>query len=926
MPEKKLFLLDAMALIYRAHFAFIRTPRITSKGVNTSAVFGFTNSLLEILNKEAPTHLGVAFDTHGPTFRHIAYPDYKGQRDEVPEDIITAIPLVKRLLQMLNIPILELQGFEADDLIGTIAKRAENHGYIVYMVTPDKDFAQLVTEKVLLYKPARMGNGIDILDPKRVEEVMGIPPDKVVDFLGLKGDAVDNIPGIPKVGDKTAIELIKTYGSVEAIVERANEIEKKSIRESVLEFGQQGLLSKQLATIETGVDIPWDEEDLKIGNPDKKGAIDLLNELEFRATAERILSSPIFGTQKAVQTDLFGNVMKTGEAPEKQVHFDHGFASIETRKHDYKLLETTAQVKTLVAAIKKKGLFCFDTETTGLDAMQVSLVAVTFSLETGTAWMLFIPEKTNVKELLEPFKEVWESEKIVKVGQNLKYDMLVLKNQGVEVRGPLFDKMLAHYVLHADRSHGMDALAKEYLQYEAVPISSLIGKKGKGQLTMRHVDQKKLLAYACEDADVTYALYEKLDAEMTDTGSRHVFEKMECPLVHVLTNIEFLGVKVDEEFLNKYSIELDKEIKSIEKEIHEMAGVRFNINSPKQLGEVIFEKLNLAKGKKTKTGQFSTKEEILVELASEHELPAKVLRFRSLGKLKSTYVDALPALINPKTGRVHTTLSQAVASTGRLSSNNPNLQNIPIRSEEGREIRKAFIPEGEDFVLMAADYSQVELRLMAELSQDPGLKEAFSEKQDIHKATASKVFGVPIEEVSSAMRAKAKMVNFGIIYGISAFGLGQRLGISRTEAAEIIEAYFDKYSKVKAFMDESIAFARENGYVTTIMGRRRYLPDINSQNATIRGFAERNAINTPVQGSAADLIKIAMINIHETLMQSNMKSRMILQVHDELLFEVFKPEKEKLEAMVRDKMENALKLSVPMVVDVGYGKNWLEAH
>jgi DNA polymerase I len=932
MADKKLFLLDALALIYRAHFAFIKTPRITSNGQNTSAVFGFITSLMQILETEHPSHLAVAFDLSGPTFRHIEYPEYKATREEMPEDIRFAIPKVKELLRALNIPILEMEGYEADDVIGTIAKRAEGHGYKVFMVTPDKDYAQLVTDNVFLYKPSRQGNGIEIYNPAMVKERYGVTPAQMVDFLALKGDKVDNIPGIPKIGDITAVDLINQFGSVEEIIRRSDEITKKAIQASVKEHAEQGLMSKWLARIETEAPVPWDEELLKVGDPDREKTIEIMNELEFRTTAKRILNSLIFsGGAAAQQVDLFGNPAGASTtaaftATEDVTGMPTHLETIVDRPHHYVHVDSKAGLQELIQAIEKQGSFCFDTETTGLDAMQAELIAMTISLKPGEAYMVYFPTQDgDALQQLEALKPLLESTTILKIGQNLKYDMLVLRNYGISVCEPLYDTMLAHYIIDPDKPHGMDAMAMELLQYEPVSIKSLIGKKGKDQLSMRDVDIDKMLEYACEDADITLTLKEKLDLGLDNSELRKVFETVEIPLVPVLTDLEFQGVRINETFLNDYSKQLEIEMLSVEKDIYIMAGMKFNINSPKQLGEIIFDKLKLGKAKKTKTGQYSTKEEDLVYLALEHDFPAYILRYRKLGKLKSTYVDALPLLVNPKTGRLHSTLSQSVTATGRLSSTNPNLQNIPIRTEEGREIRKAFIPE-DGFVMMSADYSQVELRIMAELSKDPGMLEAFREGHDIHRATAAKVFGVSMDEVTSDMRSKAKMVNFGIIYGISAFGLAQRLKISRSEAAEIISNYFEQYSRIKAYMDESIDEARKNGYAKTILGRRRYLPDINSANATIKGFAERNAINTPVQGSAADLIKVAMINIQREMKARNMKSKMILQVHDELVFEAHKDELEALSALVKDKMEHALPLEVPMLVEVGTGENWLEAH
>lgn len=929
MAEKKLFLLDALALIYRAHFAFIKTPRITSAGQNTSAVFGFITSLLQIIEQEHPTHLAVAFDMHGPTFRHDKFPDYKATREEMPEDIRFAIPKTKELLHALNIPVLEMEGYEADDVIGTIAKRAEGHGYKVYMVTPDKDYAQLVTDNIFLYKPSRQGNGVEIYNPALVKENYGVTPEQMVDFLALKGDKVDNIPGIPKIGDVTAVELINQFGSVEEIVRRADEITKKAIQASVKEHSEQGLLSKWLAKIITDAPIPWNEEHCRIGDPDRDRTIALMNELEFRTTAKRILNSLIFGGDQEPQKDLFGNVVNGGTASiptEEVTGMPSTFEKIGDRKHHYVHVTTDKQLKKLIADIQAQGYFCFDTETTGLDAMQASLIAMTISLKPSEAYMLYFPENdAKALQQLAEMRAVLESKTILKIGQNIKYDMLVLRNHGVAVCEPLYDTLVAHYLIDPDKPHGMDAMAMELLHYEPVSITELIGKKGKDQLSMRDVEVEKLMEYACEDADITLALKEKLDPGLDAANLRRVFETVEMPLVLTLTDMEFHGVKVDVEFLRQYSQQLEQEMLAVEKDIYRLAGMKFNINSPKQLGEIIFDKLQLGKAKKTKTGQYSTKEEDLVALAEEHEFPAHIVRYRKLGKLKSTYVDALPSLINPKTGRIHSTFSQAVTATGRLSSNNPNLQNIPIRSEEGREIRKAFIPE-KGFIIMSADYSQVELRLVAELSQDASMVADFKAGHDIHRATASKVFGVPMEEVSSDQRSKAKMVNFGIIYGISAFGLAQRLKISRSEAAEIINSYLQQYGKIKEYMDQNIADARRLGYTRTILGRRRYLPDINSANATIKGFAERNAINSPVQGSAADLIKVAMNDIHREMGTRKMRSKMILQVHDELVFEAHQDEVDDLGKLVKEKMEAALHLQVPMLVEVGTGGNWLEAH
>lgn len=933
MSEKKLFLLDAMALIYRAHFAFIRNPRINSKGVNTSAVFGFTNSLLEILNKHHPSHLAVAFDTSAPTFRHIEYPEYKAQREEMPEDLRDSIPLIKNLLTSLNIPILEQDGFEADDIIGTIAHKAEAEGFDVFMVTPDKDYCQLITDKVFMYKPSRSGNGVEIIKPAEVVDKYGITPEQFNDYLGLVGDTSDNIPGIPKVGPKTATKLLQEHGTLEKIVEQGPNI-KGAVGQRIVEFGEQGKLSKHLATILIDAPIEYDADDCKVGEPKREEFFALMNELEFRGAAQRIMNSKIF--DGARQLDLFGNSVPEAQIIQQETFDpDAGLKTLENRKHTYVHIKDAAGRKKLIEEIQAAGSFCFDTETTGLDPMVARIIALTIAVKPREAYMIYFPPNDpNVKSILAEFKPVFESDQILKIGQNLKFDMLLLRNYDVQVTLPIYDTMLAHYVIDPDQKHGMDAMAKALLNYNPVSITSLIGKRGKGQLSMETVPVDKLLDYACEDADITLELKEVLAPQVPERGGEKVLETVEFPLVPVLTDMEFLGIRVDEENLREYSLELGEEINKTEKEIYELAGVKFNLNSPKQLGEVLFDKLKIPQSftKKTKTGQYSTNEAILTNIVEStdleddlREMPEKLLHYRQLSKLKSTYVDALPELINPKTGRIHTTYSQAVTATGRLSSNNPNLQNIPIRRAEGRAIRKAFVPEA-GYTLLAVDYSQVELRLMADLSQDPGMMEAFIQGQDIHRATAAKVFEVAPEEVDSDMRAKAKMVNFGIIYGISAFGLSQRLKISRTDAKEIIDSYFAKYPGVKTYMDQCIADAREKGYAETIMGRRRYLPDITSGNHTVRSFAERTAINTPVQGSAADLIKVAMIKIWKAIKDKGMKSRMLLQVHDELVFEAHLDEVDALIELVTTEMENALPFTVPMKAEAGTGDNWLQAH
>lgn len=935
MERPKLFLLDALALIYRAHFALIKNPRYTSGGLNTSAILGFTNSLLEVLNKEKPTHIGVAFDTAAPTQRHDTFADYKAHRQEVPEDILTAIPLTQRLLDALKIPVLLLDGYEADDIVGTLAMQAEKEGFDVYMMTPDKDYAQLVTDHIFIYKPAAFGSGPEVLNADKVVEKYGVPPNQITDLLGLKGDASDNIPGIPKVGDKTALELIRQFGSVEEVIRRADEITKNAVRESVKANADMGLLSKKLATIQTDVPIDFDAEALKMCEPDTAKLMELFRELEFKTLAQRVMetlsgngyqatASP--NPTKAQTPDLFSPAAETAPSGEAPVLEDTHFARLNPETTEYLPVTSPLEMANLIQRLLQAPEVCLDTETTSTDPMNAELVGMSFSIEKGKAWYVPLPPERNAcLSILHEFKPFWQCG-IPKVGQNLKYDLLVLLNYGIQVSGPFYDTMLAHYVAEPDGKHGMDALARQYLQYDPVSITTLIGKKGKGQLSMRQVDLEEIVPYACEDADITLQLKPVLEKELDRQGVRSVLEQIEMPLMPVLLEMEFEGVKVDEAGLQEYSRELGRDIEQIESEIWEMAGEKFNINSPRQLGDIIFGKLQLDTGKKTATGQYSTNEEVLTQLSWSHDLPAKVLEYRQLNKLKATYVDALPALIHPRTGRVHTTFSQAVAATGRLSSNNPNLQNIPIRTEKGREVRKAFVPGDDSRVLLSADYSQIELRIMAELSGDPGMQEAFLSGADIHQATAAKVFGVPLSMVNADMRSKAKMVNFGIIYGISAFGLSQRLKISRKEAKEIIDSYFEQYPGIRTYMDASIEKARQLGYAQTYSGRKRYLPDINSQNATVRGFAERNAINSPIQGTAADMIKIAMIRIQEKIKAGGFRSRMVLQVHDELLFDVYQPELEDIRNLVLEGMRSALPFRIPLEVGVGSGKNWLEAH
>lgn len=937
--------MDAMALIYRAHFAFSKNPRINSKGVNTSATLGFTNSLLEILNKEKPTHIAVAFDTAAPTFRHEAFEQYKAQREAQPEDIRVAIPMVKEIVRAFNIPVLELDGYEADDIIGTFAKKASKAGFEVYMMTPDKDYSQLVEEHIYLYKPAFMGNGVDILGVKEVLEKWDIENvDQVRDILGLMGDSVDNIPGIPGIGPKTASKLIKQYGSVEELVKNCDDLKGKQ-KENVMNFCDQGLLSKELATIHINVPIAFDENELKVEEPNEEKLKALFEELEFRTLMRRVFGTPEAAPAKASasgQMSMFDaptNAATGSSTSSVPVGEDEPVAvpvvkdSLHTVVRDYHLVDTPELRKSLIQYLSVQKEFCFDTETDSLDACSAELVGLAFSYYPTEAYYVPIPaDQGEARAIVQEFKAVFENAAIDKIGQNLKYDILVLKKYGVNVSGTLYDTMLAHYLLEPDMRHNMDVMAEAYLNYITVSIEELIGKKGVKQGNMRDVPVEEVVKYAGEDADITLQLKQKLFPLLKDQGVEKLYFEVEAPLINVLASMEDEGVYVDTPTLATFSEELETESRKIEQEIYDIAGVKFNIASPKQLGEILFEKLNLIdKPKKTKTGQYATGEEILSRLASEHVIAEKILDFRELQKLKSTYVDALPSLINDRDGRIHTCYNQAVAATGRLSSTNPNLQNIPIRTEKGREIRKAFVARNEDFEIMAADYSQIELRIMAAFSKDESMIEAFQQGRDIHTTTASKIFKVPMEAVDGDMRRKAKTANFGIIYGISAFGLSQRLNIPRREAGDIIEAYFQEFPAVKAYMDHIISEARENEYVETILGRRRYLRDINSRNATLRGYAERNAINAPIQGSAADMIKVAMIKIHEWMSSVRidgkpLASRMIMQVHDELVFEVHKSEKEIVSQHIIDFMKNAILLEVPMEVEVGFGANWLLAH
>ncbi|WP_295767294.1 DNA polymerase I [uncultured Mucilaginibacter sp.] len=935
---KKLFLLDGMALMYRAHFALSKNPRFTSGGLNTSAVMGFTNTLLDVLKKEKPTHMAVVFDTDAPTERHNDFADYKGHREAMPEDLSAAMPYVIKLILGFNIPVITSDGYEADDIIGTLAKKAEQQGYQVYCMTPDKDFAQLVSPNIFIYKPARMGNDMEILGVEEVKKKWEVDDVcQVIDILGLWGDAVDNIPGIPGIGEKTAKALIKQYGSMENIIAHSHELKGK-MRENVENFAEQGLLSKKLATILLNVPVDLDEQGLEICNPSRELLEPLFAELEFRTLGRRVFGDDFSITEiKAVggQQDLFGDPapgagrtltveLKDISEPEVQI----AAKNINNVEHNYHLVTTAEERAELIVNLLKEAEITFDTETTGLDANNCELVGLSFAIKPGEAWYIPLPASfEEARVIAHEFKPVLENEAINKVGQNVKYDILVLKWYGIEVKGQLFDTLLAHYVLDPDTRHNMDILAENYLGYKTVSITELIGAKGKNQLTMRDVPVEKVKEYAGEDADVTLQLKQVFEPKLKQVEAEDLLNKIEHPLIYVLSDVEFEGVKVDEQTLSEFSKELTTDLSRLEQTVYEKAGVRFNISSPKQLGEVLFEKLMLdPKAKKTKTGQYQTGEDVLLALATKSDIVRDILDFRQLLKLKSTYVDALPLMINSKTGRIHTSYNQAVAATGRLSSQNPNLQNIPIRTERGREVRKAFIPRDENHVLLSADYSQIELRIIAEISKDPNMLDAFAKNLDIHTATAANVYGVTLEQVTSEQRRNAKAVNFGIIYGQSAFGLSQSLGIPRKEASDIIEQYFVQFAGIKNYMSDTMNFARENGYVKTLMGRRRYLRDINSANATVRGFAERNAINAPIQGSAADMIKIAMINIHQEFKAQNLATRMTMQVHDELVFDIPKHEIEIVKPIIAHHMKTAIKTEVPIMVEMGIGTNWLEAH
>jgi len=952
--SKKLFLLDAFALIFRAYYALIRNPRITSKGRNTNAQFGFTNTLFDLINKEKPTHLAVCFDTRAPTERHTDFADYKANRQEAPEDLLESVPDIQRIIRAFNIPVVEMDGYEADDVIGTVAWQAADKGYEVYMVTPDKDYGQLLIHPgVYIYKPPAFGNPAEIMDAAKVCERWDIQRvEQVVDMLGLMGDAVDNIPGIPGVGEKTAAKLLKEYDTLENVLANADKI-KGALGEKVRNAVDLAIMSKKLATIITNVPVEFHEEDYRLKEWNKEALNEVFTELEFKTLGKRILGedfNAFHAAPQGVQTDLFGNAVAAPKTPaksSKQVEKTEtekqpvsgpeteqlglvAEKNINNTPHDYHLIQGATAIQELVTTLLQQSEICFDTETTGTDANNVELVGLSFSFKAGQGY--YVPCSNNqdeVKNLLEQFRPLFESETITWIGQNTKYDLLVLKWYGINLKGQLFDTMLAHYLIEPEGRRSMDLLSAQYLGYEPVHIEELIGKKGKTQGSMRDVELEKIKEYAAEDADITFQLKQVFVPLLKEKEVEPVFENVENPLVRVLTDMEFEGVKIDVDFLKQYSKELETEAKRCEESVYKQAEVRFNLASPKQLGEVLFEKLKLdPKAKKTKTGQYATGEDVLLKLANQHKIVDDILAFRELTKLKSTYVDALPEMINPRTGRVHTSYAQAVAVTGRLSSNNPNLQNIPIRTSRGREIRKAFIPREEGRVLLSADYSQIELRIVAAISGDPNMCEAFRQHKDIHTATASKVYGVAESEVTKEMRYKAKSVNFGIIYGQGAFGLADNLGISRTEAKEIIDNYKKEFPNIQRYMDEQVNLAKENGFVQTLAGRKRWLKDINSSNFTVRGYAERNAINSPIQGTAADMIKLAMIKIHNEMKAGSWQSKMILQVHDELVFDAVAGEVDKLKELIIRCMTTAMPLphDVPVEAEVGMGGNWLEAH
>ena len=924
--DKKLFLLDAYALIFRAYYAFIKNPRINSKGLNTSAMFGFTNVLLDILRNEKPSHMAVVFDPHEETIRVADFPEYKANREETPEDIKLAFPYILRIIEAMNIPVYQISKYEADDVIGTLAKKAEQAGFTTYMMTSDKDYGQLVSDNIFVFRPGRGGNEADVLGPKEVCEKYGIERvEQLIDILGMMGDAVDNIPGIPGIGEKTAQKLVQEFGSVEGLLENTEKLKGKQ-KENVENNKEIALLSKKLATIILDVPVDLEEEKLKVREFNKELIREVFDDLEFRTLLKRVI-----GDQPAPFEGRQGELFAPDEvetAAEKEAESKQNLKTIHDVEHHYHLVNDDESIDALIKTLQSCSSFCFDTETSDIEPINAELVGMSFAVKAHEAYYVAVSKNFHdAKTLLAKFRPIFiDSEKEL-IGQNYKYDYKMLFKYGIEVKNKIFDTMVAHYLINPDGKHGMDFLSEIYLEYSPVSIETLIGKKGKSQGSMSDLQPEEIKDYAAEDADITLQLKQKFDPELNTGKIREVFEEIEIPLITVLADMEWEGVRVDEQFLRDYSEELQKDIVTIEADIHELAGEKFNVDSPKQLGNILFEKMKITdQVKKTKTGQYSTDEATLSKFEHEHPIITKILDYREIRKLKSTYVDALPSIINTNTGRVHTNYMQTVAATGRLSSNNPNLQNIPVRTIRGKEIRKAFIPRDSEHTILSADYSQVELRIIAALSNDENMCEAFLHGEDIHKATAAKVFGVPLEDVTKDMRSKAKAVNFGIIYGQGAFGLAQNLGIPRGEAKQIIDSYFREFSSLKNYQQETIENARKTGYIETIMGRRRYLADINSANAVVRGFAERNAINAPIQGSAADIIKVAMINIHREMKAAQLKSKMIMQVHDELVFDVYKPETEQLKELVQRLMSGAVEMRVPLVVDMNTGNNWLEAH
>ena len=937
--KKRLFLLDAYALIFRGYYAFIKNPRINSKGMNTSAIMGFMNSLLDVIKREKPDHLAVCFDKGGSQERTTLFTEYKANRDETPEAIVIAVPYIQKILEAMHIPVVVKAGFEVDDIIGTLAKQAEKEDYTTYMVTPDKDFAQLVSENIFMYRPARMGNGIEIWGVPEVQEKFEIEsPEQVIDYLGMMGDSVDNIPGLPGVGDKTAKKFLKQFGSMENLLENLDQVQGK-LKEKIEANKDLGVLSKKLATIITDVPVEFNAKDYELSTPDMEAATAIFEELEFRriqenfrkifslstkaAPTESTSASKPTTTPAAAQFDLFNPPPGQGTAvPESSRE------SQQSVNHHYQWVNSATGRRLLLEKLMRQNSVCFDTETTGLDALQAELVGIAFSWEQKKGYYLALPpERAAAQIILEEFRPFFENEEIEKIGHNLKYDLKVLLKYDLKVAGPLYDTMIAHYLINPDMRHNMDILAETYLNYSPQSITELIGKKGKNQGSMRDVPLDQQTQYAVEDADITLQLKHHFEKELAEADTTALFKTVELPLVQVLTDMEAEGINLNVKFLKELSKTLNADISILEKDIFEEVGETFNLASPKQLGVILFEKLKLVdKPKKTKTGQYSTAEDILSYLSKEHPIVAKILEWRSLQKLENTYVSALPNDLNPNTKRIHTVYNQAVAATGRLSSNNPNLQNIPIRTPRGQEVRKAFIPRDNDHILMAADYSQIELRIIAALSKDPAMVKAFQNNEDIHAATAARVFDVSLEEVTREQRSNAKTVNFGIVYGVSAFGLSQQTNLNRSESKELIDTYYERYPQLKQYISDQVNFARENGYVATVLGRRRYLKDINSQNAVVRGAAERNAVNAPIQGSAADIIKLAMIQIHQKIKNENWQSKMLLQVHDELVFDVLKSEKEGFEKMVKTEMEKAFDIGLPLVVDIGFGNHWLEAH